>query len=700
MQESLPPPPFSRETILIIDDQASVVLMLREVVSRMGNVFFSTSGLGAYAAALKLRPDLIILDIQMPELNGFELCDLLRQEGSLADTPIIFITASEDPACEEKAFQCGGSDFIRKPLDARTLQARIRHQLARSRQTRIARENREKLVALQRVMDACPEITVAVDRRGIITHLRGSDSRILNGHCIGMHVDDALSLRDSTLASPVENPVFAAMRNGQKYSGSENLCVKFQDGTCLEVDARAFPISAPPDEVLGAVLLLVDATESRATQRQLRYLANHDALTNLPNRMSFEQFSISAVSMASRNHSTVAMFVINIDSFKKINESFGHSTGDKILREVTRRLTCFKAGKDMLCRNGADEFLLLNAESSPETARITAAEILNSIAVPLLLDGIRYDITTSVGAALYPDDSLNSDAIYHHAHSAIYQAKREGGNRVHFYSAEEERLNQARNVMERRLRVASELSLFELFYQPKVDGREDRVVGAEALLRLRDESGTIIPPASFIPLAEETGLIIPIGTWVMEQAFTHAGQWHRQGYDIRVSVNISASQFQEDNFYEIVKLALDRSGAKPSLVELEITEGVLARQTERSSEVLSRLKSTGIQISLDDFGTGYSSLSYLKKFPIDVIKIDQSFVRDMLTDPSDAAIVQAVVKIAQSMSLRLVAEGVESRQHVDALLAQGCHIMQGYYYSRPMPHQNMCEYLKHSYFPA
>jgi EAL domain-containing protein (putative c-di-GMP-specific phosphodiesterase class I) len=310
-----------------------------------------------------------------------------------------------------------------------------------------------------------------------------------------------------------------------------------------------------------------------------------------------------------------------------------------------------------------------------------------------VLNDQRYNLSASIGISVLPDDSEDAEALYRHADAAMYQAKLDGRNRFRFFSAEIENSTRGRHLLEQHMRSALDCGVFEVFYQAKVIAKNAAVIGMEALVRWRNKDDSVISPAEFIPLAEETGLIIPIGKYVLQQACQDAQTLIDQGINVVISVNISTVQFLEESFLQMVQDALFESRLRPEHLELEITEGVLAKDVDKTLHVLTALRQQGVRIAIDDFGTGYCSLAYLKRFPVDVLKIDQSFVRDMLVDKSDAAIIEAIIKLAQALDLELVAEGVETQGQADALQASGCQIMQGYLYSRPVPFMQFCEFL-------
>ncbi|MGE6531014.1 putative bifunctional diguanylate cyclase/phosphodiesterase [Pseudomonas sp. NPDC077382] len=431
-----------------------------------------------------------------------------------------------------------------------------------------------------------------------------------------------------------------------------------------------------------------------ALRHEAKKLANHDALTGLPNRTLLQDRTEQAIQKAHRSQTRVAMLLLDLDNFKSINDAVGHSVGDALLTQVAERLSEAVRELDTVSRQGGDEFIMLLPEVSGfELVGHFAERLLASIATPFMLNGDRFELGASIGISVFPDDSDNADSLYSHADAAMYQAKQEGRNRFRFFSADIESKTRGRHRLEQHMRAALDEGVFEVFYQAKVAAKDARVVGMEALIRWRNSDGSLTSPADFIPLAEETGLIIPIGKSVLRQACLDAQVLADRGTPVLVSVNISAIQFLDESFLQMVQEILLESKLMPSCLELEITEGVLAKDVRNTQFVLGELRRQGVRIAIDDFGTGYSSLAYLKRFPIDVLKIDQSFVRDMLVARSDAAIIEAIIKLAQALDLELVAEGVETHEQADALRRCGCHTLQGYLYSRPEPFNQFCALL-------
>lgn len=431
-----------------------------------------------------------------------------------------------------------------------------------------------------------------------------------------------------------------------------------------------------------------------ALRREAKKLANHDALTGLPNRTLLKDRTDQALHKARRSNVRVAMLLLDVDNFKSINDFGGHSIGDALLKEVAVRLEQAANALDTVSRQGGNEFIILSPEVGAfEGLGELAERLLAVIAMPFVLQGNRYEISASLGISVFPDDSDDVESLYRHAGSAMYQAKLDGRNRFRFFSPDIESGARGRHILEQNMRSALEDGFFEVYYQPKVRANGALMVGIEALIRWRNSSGELVSPTEFIPLAELNGLIIPIGKYVLRRACLDAQMLIERGMPVVVSVNISAVQFVEESFLSMVEETLRESKLQPEFLELEITEGVLAKNVQNTQHVLAVLRKQGIRIAIDDFGTGYSSLAYLKRFPVDVLKIDQSFVRDMLFNKSDRVIIEAIIKLAQALNLEIVAEGVETQEQADLLQQNGCEIMQGYLYAHPVPFSQLCALL-------
>ncbi|MDA7088586.1 EAL domain-containing protein [Pseudomonas sp. SA3-5] len=806
LRESLDPAPV----ILIIDDQASNIRILREAVRDLGDVHFATNGETALQIAAKCLPDVVLLDIEMPGMDGYAVCRALKADPKLADAAIIFVTSHTRSEHELQALDHGGVDFVQKPLNVPIVRARIKTHIAlrsESKKLALSQRNLQDVIHnlpafigywgadscsvfcndtrgqwfgltadamhgqhLRRVMgegnflavepylaavqagsspsfdiklrrrdgdvqygqvtlvsrqadgrcvgflmlitditarkiaesalhdekerirvtlNSIGDAVVATDPHGIVTFVNPIAESLtgwLASEAVGQPIEAIMPLKDGGDQRPLQNPIYLALKEERVVGMALNCQLRRRDGRDFDVEDSAAPIRDQEGRITGAIVVFHDVSEARAMAIKMTHLANHDALTNLPNRMLLQDRIQQALQQARRKQERVALLLIDLDNFKTINDSIGHSTGDLLLQEVAQRLKRLCRSIDTVSRQGGDEFILLLPEQqSIETVVDIAENLRQVIAEPFTVDQNRYELSASIGISLFPDDSDTVEALYRHADSAMYQAKQEGRNRVRFFSADIEHNMRARHLLEQHMRAALEQGVFTVFYQAKVDARAQRIVGVEALIRWRTGDGSLVSPADFIPLAEETGLIIPIGRYVLQQACADARAWHEQGHLISVSVNISAVQFREQSFLRMVKETLAETGIRHDLLELEITEGVLARDLESSRDTLQALRKLGVRVAIDDFGTGYSSLAYLKRLPIDVLKIDQSFVRDMVADESDAAIIEAIIKLGHTLNLELVAEGVETHDQVQVLLALGCEVIQGYFYCRPIP---------------
>ncbi|SMC20352.1 response regulator receiver modulated diguanylate cyclase/phosphodiesterase with PAS/PAC sensor(s) [Andreprevotia lacus DSM 23236] len=814
-------PLIQAPVILIVDDNASNIHVLREAVRGLGEVLFAMDGDSALQIIRARKPDLVLLDIEMPGMNGYDVCRSVKADPQISDIPIIFVTAHDQLEHELHALTEGGVDFLQKPLNVPVARARVNTQLALRQRTRelaharrdladvvenlpafiaywdmrlrncycndthgrwfgiparemlgmqlrdvlgphnyfavdrhidevqqgmspsfdlaLLRDNGDTLfgqaslvcrvghegadgvdgflllitdvterkraeVALfdekERIrvtLNSIGDAVIATDALGIVSFLNPIAESMTGwsgSEAVGQPIEAVMPLFDSAHNHPVQNPVRLALREKRIVGMALNCALRARDGRQIEVEDSAAPIRDHDNHITGAIIVFHDVSEARAMAIKMTHLAHHDALTNLPNRMLWQDRAEQALQTAHRTGGRVGMILLDLDHFKTINDSLGHSVGDQILQEISRRLKAALRATDTVSRQGGDEFLVLLPDL-PDVAQVeeVARKLQRTCADPILLQGERFTLSISQGISIYPDDCSDQESLYRHADVAMYRAKQEGRNRYQFFSADIEEKLLAKQLLERHMREALEKGRYEVFYQPKVNAETGIIVGAEALVRWRNTDGELVPPIRFIPLAEETGLIVPIGEMVLRQACDHARFWAEQGSPIVVSVNISAQQFEVESFADIVAAVLAQTGVEPQQIELEITEGVLAKDQVQARNTLIALRQIGVGIAVDDFGTGYSSLAYLKRFPINVLKIDQGFVRDMLTDASDAAIITAIIHLAHSLHLDLVAEGVEEEEQARRLLAQGCKVMQGYLYSQPVPFLQMSHLL-------
>jgi diguanylate cyclase (GGDEF)-like protein len=456
-------------------------------------------------------------------------------------------------------------------------------------------------------------------------------------------------------------------------------------------DGRIIALTRAPLSTGGAVTIHVDVTEKRNSEKQIAFLAHHDALTGLANRVQLREHLEKTLKHVERG-GKASILCLDLDNFKIINDTLGHSVGDALLCAVSARLRELVGERDLISRTGGDEFSIVQSSSEQpmEAAAALAARIVEALSVPFELGDHHVVIGASVGVAIAPDDGDNADQLLRNADMALYRAKEEGRARFHFFEPEMDVKAQARRALELDLRSAITAGEFELHYQPIVNLAENRINGFEALLRWNHPTRGKVPPNDFIPLAEETGLIVAIGEWVIRQACAEAMRWPSE---LRVAVNVSPVQFRTKSLVSAVVSALAASGLRPDLLELEITESVLMANNDSTLAALHQLRGLGVRISMDDFGTGYSSLSYLRSFPFDKIKIDQSFVRDLADRPDSIAIIRAVAGLGHSFGVTTTAEGVETQEQLDKMREEGCSEVQGYFYSKPVPSSEIAQLL-------
>ncbi len=558
------------------------------------------------------------------------------------------------------------------------------------------KEAEEKLRLWQRALESSVNaitITDATQKNFPYVYVNPAFERIT-----GYSAEEALGKNGRFLQNQdTEQPELEHIRRAVKEQrdGKALLRNYRKDGSLFWNELFISPVRNDAGDVTHYIGIQNDVTERKQYEEQLAYQSAHDTLTRLPNRNLAQDRLAQGIIFAQRTSRQLALLLIDLDNFKVINDSLGHHVGDELLKIVAQRIEKCVRGGDTVARLGGDDFAVILTDLSQEEdiSRVTH-KILAAIAEPAMVEPHRLTVTCSIGVSLYPRDGENAATLLKNADAAMYRAKEQGRNSVQYYTAEINTRVFQRLMLENNLRVALERNEFALHYQPQVSLLTGQVTGMEVLLRWHHPELGMISPANFIPLAEDTGLIIPIGAWVLHTACKQTKAWHDAGLPpVRVAVNISGRQFRE-NIPQLVEKALAESGLPPQYLELEITESVAMQHAESTEQTLSALRSMGIRLSIDDFGTGYSSLSYLKRFPINKLKLDQSFVRDIISDPDDAAISMAIIALAHGMKLDVIAEGVETQSQLDFLRHHGCDAIQGYYFSRPVPLEQMEQLLR------
>jgi len=541
----------------------------------------------------------------------------------------------------------------------------------------------------QVTLNSIGDAVVTTDLLGNVTYLNLVAETMTGWPCedaFGRPLSDVFNIIDGATRQVVMNPAQRAIKADKIVGLALDSVLIRRDGFESGIEDSAAPIHNRDGRVAGAVLVFHDVSESRAMTLRMAHLAQHDFLTGLPNRLLLTERLAQAIGLANRHKKQVALLFLDLDFFKHINDSLGHAIGDQLLQSVAERLAAGVRASDTICRQGGDEFVILLAEiERPLDATYVAEKLLAAFALPHRIGGHELHVTVSIGISIYPDDGNNVDTVMQNADTAMFHAKASGRNNYQFFRADMNASAVHRLFIETSLRRALKQGEFLLHYQPQIDLASGAMSGTEALIRWQDPNLGLIYPAQFVPIAEECGLIVPIGRWVLREACRQTQAWLDSGQRaVPVSVNISALEFRHKDFLENVALILKETGLAPRYLELELTESILMHDAESSESVLEALKAMGMQLAIDDFGTGYSSLSYLKRFPIDTLKIDQSFVRDIATNADDATIVSAVIGMGRNLKQRVIAEGVETREQLAFLRTRQCAEGQGFLFSHPL----------------
>lgn len=690
---------------LVVDDELSLRLSMSAALSKAGfEVIEAENGREALALFQSHTPDLVLLDVLMPEMDGFETCSAIRKMPEGQYTQILMVTGLDDSDSIEYAFEVGANDFVAKPLNWVMLGHRGRYMLRAGRAFHELNSSERRLAKTQELAKLgnweLDLINNSFNCAPEACRLLGLDDEKQATY------NDFLGTIIPSERNQVKQQIDAAIQS--KTSFSSYFRVTLPDGVFHHILNRGEILcdeNGIAEIVLGAVQ---DVTQLKHAEEEIRRLAFYDSLTGLANRMLFMDRLNYEITSAERNKSFFALLFLDLDQFKRVNDTCGHYVGDLLLKNVSETLQkCIRSSDTasgpvtessdaLIARFGGDEFIILLPDiSEPERAAIVAQRVLREMPRTHQLDGHDISVTTSIGISVYPADGGNSEVLLKHADSAMYHAKETGRNNYQFYK---ESLNAAvleRFSLEQDIRGALKREEFLLYYQPQIDLTSHKIIGAEALIRWVHPLKGLIPPDKFIPIAEESGLIVDINKWVIQTACNQNRIWKKAGFDpVRIAVNLSGYQLAKQNIIQVIRDALQGADLDAKYLEIEITENILMQDNEDTVWILQGMKDLGLRIALDDFGTGYSSLNYLTSFPVDVIKIDRSFVMGLPDLKNNLVIIKTIIAMGHSLGMRIVAEGIETEEQLALLKGFRADEGQGCYFSQPVPHDEFTRFLK------
>ncbi|MGC1688256.1 MAG: EAL domain-containing protein [Candidatus Acidiferrales bacterium] len=687
------------KTVLLVEDNPGDARLLREMLNVDGSRQIELRHAECMGDAEKLLAeqavDMILLDLGLPDAQG--LVVVRRARAAAPRIPLVVLTGMDDEMLATQALQEGAQDYLIKgQIESRALLRALRYAVERKFTEEALFEEKERAqVTLNSIGDA----VVCTDITGNITYLNLVAEKMMGwsgDEASGRPMAEVLQILDAASHETTPNPMALAVTRDLTMNLPPNCILVRRDGFRTPIEDSVAPIHDRQGQATGAVIVFRDVSVARAMAQQLAHSAEHDFLTGLPNRMLLNDRVTQAITLAPRHLKKVAVLFMDLDGFKHINDSLGHPIGDQLLQSIAKRLVDCVRGSDTVSRQGGDEFVVLLSEvAQSEDAAISAVRLLQAVAEAHSIGAHDLHVTTSIGVSVYPDDGLDAETLIKNADTAMYQAKENGRQSYQFFKPSMNVRAVERQSIEENLRRALERQEFTLHYQPKINLVRGEITGAEALLRWTHPVRGPVSPAQFIPVAEDCGLILPIGKWVLREACRQVRAWQDAGLSPgTIAVNISAMEFRDDKFLNGVFEVLSDTGLDPKSLELELTESVLMKRAEATESILKTLRERGVQVAVDDFGTGYSSLSYLRRLPIDALKIDQSFVRQITTDPDETTIVTAVIGMGRNLKLRVVAEGVETQQQLAFLQAHECDEAQGYYFSRPVLPQQFAKLLE------
>lgn len=687
------------KVLLLVEDNHGDARLLREMlnerslngteVSHVTTMTDAESHLGKHAV------DIIVLDLGLPDAQGLEA--IQRAYAAAPSIPLVVLTGLDDESLAAQALQEGAQDYLIKgQIDPRGLLRSLRYAIERkTMEEALFAEKERAQVTLNSIGDA----VVCTNISGNITFLNPVAETMtgwLLTEAAGRPIAEVFRTLSATSTEPTETTAELAILQIRSAHLPPSCIMIRRDGLEIPIEDTIAAIHDRQGKTIGAVIVFRDVSVARAMAREITHSAEHDYLTGLPNGMLLNDRISQAIAAARRDTKQVAVLFLDIDGFKYINDSLGHPIGDKLLQSISIRLADSVRGADTVSRQGGDEFVILLPDlQQPQDVVVMAGRLLRAVAEPHLIDHHELHVTGSLGVSVFPDDGADPETLIKNADTAMYQAKENGRHCFQFFKPDMNARAVERQSIEVFLRRALERQEFVLHYQPRINLETGAIIGAEALIRWTHPNRGPISPAQFIPIAEDCGLILPIGRWVIRHATEQAQAWVDAGLrPTTMAVNVSAIEFREPDFLKSLFAIVEASRLTPGSLELELTESALMKRVASTALILQTLRESGVRIAIDDFGTGYSSLSYLRKFPIDTLKIDQSFVGQIASETDAAAIVTAVISMAQSLRLRVVAEGVETYESLAFLHEHRCNEAQGYFFSPAVPAEQFAKLLQ------
>jgi diguanylate cyclase (GGDEF)-like protein/PAS domain S-box-containing protein len=693
------------KAVLLVEDNPGDARLLRAMFNEQGAHDTELTHVECMSDAEKHlsehAAEIILLDLGLPDAQGLEA--VRRARAAPPRVPLVVLTGLDDESLAAQAMQEGAQDYLVKGQIVSTSGQIETRGLLRALRYAIERKNMEEALFAEKeraqvTLSCIGDAVICADIPGNITFLNVVTERMTGWSrqgAAGRSMAEVFRILDATSRQTNPNSMEMAVGQDRTLHLPSNCILVRRDGLEIPIEGCVSPIHDREGQAAGTVIVFRDVSTARAMALQATHSAEHDFLTGLPNRMLLNDRVGQAIALARRHTRQVAVLFLDLDGFKYINDSLGHPVGDKLLQSIAARLVDCVRASDTVSRQGGDEFVVLLSEmQQSEDAAVAARRILQAVAEAHPIDQHDLHVTTSIGVSVYPSDGLDAETLIKNADTAMYQAKENGRQSYQFFKPSMNVRAVERQSIEESLRRALERREFALHYQPKVNLRTGAIIGAEALIRWTHPTRGSVPPAQFIPVAEDCGLILPIGAWVLRKACEQARAWVDASLpETTMAVNVSAMEFRDENFLGGVFAILSDTGLDPRSLELELTESVLMKRAETTASILQTLRERGVRVAIDDFGTGYSSLSYLRKFPVDALKIDQSFVRQIGAG-DDTTIVTAVIGMARSLKLRVIAEGVETVEELEFLRAHRCDEAQGHYFSRPLPPQQFATLLR------